>query len=77
LPGELRQLLPRRPDLKIIVTSTTIDAQRFADHFAARKRLRDGGGVLRQRLRFAVATRATRPFEAARVNVVNPWQASP
>jgi ATP-dependent helicase HrpA len=34
LLGYLRQLLPRRPDLKIIVTSATIDAERFARHFA-------------------------------------------
>jgi ATP-dependent helicase HrpA len=42
LLGYLRQILPRRPDLKIIVTSATIDAQRFADHFASRKRLAPG-----------------------------------
>jgi len=34
LLGYLRQLLPRRPDLTIIVTSATIDADRFARHFA-------------------------------------------
>ncbi len=34
LLGYLRQLLPRRPDLKLIVTSATIDADRFADYFA-------------------------------------------
>jgi ATP-dependent helicase HrpA len=34
LLGYLRQLLPRRPDLKLIITSATIDAQRFADYFA-------------------------------------------
>jgi len=34
LLGYLRTLLPRRPDLKVIVTSATIDPQRFADHFA-------------------------------------------
>ena len=34
LLGYLRQLLPRRPDLKLIITSATIDAQRFAAHFA-------------------------------------------
>ena len=34
LLGYLRQLLPRRPDLKVIITSATIDAQRFADYFA-------------------------------------------
>ncbi|MDO8767862.1 MAG: ATP-dependent RNA helicase HrpA [Burkholderiaceae bacterium] len=37
LLGYLRQILPRRPDLKVIVTSATIDAQRFADHFASRQ----------------------------------------
>ena len=31
--GYLKQLLPRRPDLKIIVTSATIDTERFASHF--------------------------------------------
>jgi ATP-dependent helicase HrpA len=34
LLGHLRQILPRRPDLKVIVTSATIDAERFATHFA-------------------------------------------
>ena len=38
LLGYLRQILPRRPDLKIIVTSATIDADRFAQHFASRSR---------------------------------------
>ena len=33
LLGYLRQLLPRRPDLKVIVTSATIDADRFARYF--------------------------------------------
>ncbi|MEM9563078.1 MAG: ATP-dependent RNA helicase HrpA [Actinomycetota bacterium] len=32
--GYLRQLLPRRPDLRVIVTSATIDTERFASHFA-------------------------------------------
>ncbi|MDH4393387.1 MAG: ATP-dependent RNA helicase HrpA [Aquabacterium sp.] len=36
LLGYLRQLLPRRPDLKIVVTSATIDADRFARHFESR-----------------------------------------
>ncbi|AWL06456.1 ATP-dependent RNA helicase HrpA [Massilia oculi] len=35
LLGYLKQLLPRRPDLKVIITSATIDAERFARHFAA------------------------------------------
>jgi ATP-dependent helicase HrpA len=33
LLGFLKQLLPKRPDLKVIVTSATIDAARFASHF--------------------------------------------
>ena len=33
LLGYLKQLLPKRPDLKLIVTSATIDAQRFSQHF--------------------------------------------
>lgn len=33
LLGYLKQLLPRRPDLKLIVTSATIDLQRFSRHF--------------------------------------------
>ena len=34
LLGYLRELLPRRPDLKVIVTSATIEPERFAAHFA-------------------------------------------
>lgn len=34
LLGYLKQLLPRRPDLKVIVTSATIDPESFAAHFA-------------------------------------------
>ena len=33
LLGYLKQLLPKRPDLKLIITSATIDPQRFAKHF--------------------------------------------
>jgi ATP-dependent helicase HrpA len=35
LLGYLTRLLPRRPDLKVIVTSATIDPESFARHFAA------------------------------------------
>lgn len=34
LLGYLKQLLPHRPDLKVIITSATIDPERFAKHFA-------------------------------------------
>ncbi len=36
LLGHLKQILPSRPDLKIIVTSATIDADRFAKHFSSK-----------------------------------------
>jgi ATP-dependent helicase HrpA len=39
LLGYLKHLLPRRPDLKLVITSATIDPQRFAEHF-------DGAPVL-------------------------------
>src|ERR1700692_2771357 len=34
--GYLRQLLPKRPDLKLIITSATIDPERFAEHYPGR-----------------------------------------
>lgn len=37
LLGYLKQLLPRRPDLKVIITSATIDPELFARHFADAK----------------------------------------
>ncbi len=33
LLGYVKQLLPRRPDLKLVITSATIDAERFSKHF--------------------------------------------
>ena len=63
LLGYLRQLLPRRPDLKVIITSATIDAQRFADHFGS---ARGPAPVLMVSGRtFAVEVRY-RPFEESR-----------
>ncbi|WP_250476508.1 ATP-dependent RNA helicase HrpA [Caballeronia sp. INML1] len=35
LLGYLKEILPKRPDLKLIVTSATIDAERFARHFGS------------------------------------------
>jgi ATP-dependent helicase HrpA len=34
LLGYVKQLLPRRPELRVIITSATIDTERFAEHFA-------------------------------------------
>ncbi|MGX5877396.1 ATP-dependent RNA helicase HrpA [Burkholderia gladioli] len=38
LLGYLKQILPKRPDLKLIVTSATIDAERFARHFGSEEK---------------------------------------
>ena len=35
LLGYVKQLLPRRPDLRVIITSATIDPEKFARHFAS------------------------------------------
>ncbi|WP_328385983.1 ATP-dependent RNA helicase HrpA [Streptomyces sp. NBC_00400] len=45
--GYLAQLLPRRPDLKVVITSATIDPERFARHFGAFAAVdaRDGRGA--------------------------------
>ncbi|CAH9017798.1 hypothetical protein NURINAE_00559 [Candidatus Nitrosacidococcus sp. I8] len=34
LLGYLKQILPKRPDLKVIITSATIDTKKFSDHFS-------------------------------------------
>ena len=43
--GFLKQLLPSRPDLKVIITSATIDPQRFSDHFAGGESSQQSGGA--------------------------------
>lgn len=43
LLGYLRELLPRRPDLKVIITSATIEPQRFAAYFGGAEYGRSGG----------------------------------
>ncbi|WP_406815337.1 ATP-dependent RNA helicase HrpA [Mycobacterium sp. M23085] len=43
LLGYLRELLPRRPDLKLIITSATIEPQRFAAHFGGAEHGLSGG----------------------------------
>ena len=47
LLGYLAQLLPRRPDLKLIITSATIDSERFAAHFGEREGGRPDGAPVR------------------------------
>ncbi|UNX55045.1 ATP-dependent RNA helicase HrpA [Georgenia sp. TF02-10] len=44
--GYLANLLPRRPDLKVVITSATIDAERFAAHFGSHEGDRPDGRLL-------------------------------
>ncbi len=63
LLGYLKQLLPRRPDLKIIVTSATIDADRFARHFESKN---GPAPVIMVSGRMFPVEQRYRPFEEAR-----------
>jgi ATP-dependent helicase HrpA len=56
LLGYLKQLLPKRPDLKVIVTSATLDAERFSKHF-------DGAPVIEVSGRLYPIETRWRPFE--------------
>ncbi|MBL8304484.1 MAG: ATP-dependent RNA helicase HrpA, partial [Ideonella sp.] len=63
LLGYLKQILPRRPDLKLIVTSATIDADRFAQHFAGRQ---GPAPVIQVSGRLFPVEQRYRPFEDSR-----------
>ena len=63
LLGYLKQLLPRRPDLKVIITSATIDADRFARHFESRK---GPAPVIMVSGRLFPVEQRWRPFEESR-----------
>jgi ATP-dependent helicase HrpA len=56
LLGYLRQLLPKRPELKVIVTSATLDADRFSRHF-------DGAPVIEVSGRLYPIETRYRPFD--------------
>ncbi|TDQ44056.1 ATP-dependent RNA helicase HrpA [Tepidicella xavieri] len=68
LLGYIRQILPRRPDLKVIITSATIDAERFAQHFASR---RGAAPVIMVSGRTYPVEVRWRPFEESRDHDLN------
>jgi ATP-dependent helicase HrpA len=68
LLGYIRQILPRRPDLKVIVTSATIDADRFAQHFASSK---GPAPVIMVSGRLFPVEQRWRPFEESRDHDLN------
>ncbi len=63
LLGYLKQILPRRRDLKLIVTSATIDADRFAQHFASAQ---GPAPVIQVSGRLYPVEQRWRPFEESR-----------
>ena len=69
LLGYLKQILPKRPDLKLIVTSATIDADRFAKHFADAKD--QPAPVLLVSGRTYPVEQRYRPFEESRDHDLN------
>ena len=58
LLGFVKQLLPRRPDLKVIITSATIDSERFSQHFDNAPVIEVSGRLYPVEVRY-------RPIEAA------------
>ena len=76
LLGYLRQILPRRPDLKVVITSATIDAQRFANHFSSLQpgpagRVLTPAPVIMVSGRMFPVEQRYRPFEESRDYDVN------
>jgi ATP-dependent helicase HrpA len=65
LLGYLKEILPRRPDLKLIVTSATIDAERFARHFGSDARpapvIEVSGRLYPVEVRYRPVPRTARP----------------
>ena len=68
LLGYLREILPRRPDLKLVITSATIDADRFARHFASAQG--DAPIIMVSGRTYPVELR-WRPFEESRDHDLN------
>ena len=56
LLGYLKRILPDRPDLKVIVTSATIDTEKFATHFDDAPVIQVGGRTYPVTVRYAAST---------------------
>ena len=61
LLGYLKRILPARPDLKVIVTSATIDPERFAAHFGDAPIVEVSGRTYPVEVRYRRARRGHRP----------------
>src|SRR5205823_13640353 len=64
LLGYLKQLLPRRPDLKLIITSATIDPERFSGHFDDAPVVEVSGRTYPVEVRYRPVDEETDPVDA-------------
>src|SRR3954470_1619900 len=64
LLGYVKRVLPRRPDLKLIVTSATIDPERFSRHFAGALGIEASGRTYPVEVRYRPPEETDDPTEA-------------
>src|SRR3954468_15741177 len=64
LLGYLKRILPRRPDLKLIITSATIDPERFSRHFGDAPIVEVSGRTYPVEVRYRLADEDTDPVDA-------------
>jgi len=62
--GYLKQLLPKRPDLKVIITSATIDTARFSEHFGGAPVVEVSGRAYPVEIRYAPLADDDDPVQA-------------
>ena len=67
LLGVLKQILPRRPDLKLIVTSATLDVERMSQFFGGAPVIAVSGRSHPIEVRYTVEDDAVCDFEATAV----------
>ncbi len=66
LLGYLRQLMARRPELKVIITSATIDAERFSGHFGGAPVIEVSGRTYPVEIRYRPIEAPERAADAAK-----------
>jgi ATP-dependent helicase HrpA len=64
LLGFLRKLLPQRPDLKLLITSATIDTARFSEHFGGAPVVEVSGRTFPVEVRYRPAAEEDDPVDA-------------
>ena len=74
LLGYLHRILPRRPDLKLIITSATIDPERFAAHFGDAPVIEVSGRTYPVEVRYRPVEDADRDQEDAIADAVHELQ---